>query len=274
MASGHVYSDAELIGALHDLAGHLVLPDAGPVRSSVRARVVDEDKPDRREQRQVATRRRALVVAAVLVLAASAVLAALPSTRDAVADFFGLRGVQIDQQHTPAHPPTGSSLDLGAPVDLDEARRRVSFDVALPSRDRLGAPDAAYVGDVPRAGRITLAYAPRSALPATATTGVGLLLTEFHADIPEPVIRKSLAAGTGVEQVAVDGAAGYWFSGAPHVLTLADADGQFFTDRSRLAGNTLLWQRGSVTYRLESSLTRDEAIRIAESLSTDHGSSR
>jgi hypothetical protein len=122
------------------------------------------------------------------------------------------------------------------------------------------------VADVPTGGRITLAYAPQVGLPATGITGVGLFLTEFHAGISEPVIRKTLAAGTDVAQVSVDGAPGYWISGESHVLTLADADGQFFTDRARLAGNTLLWQRGSVTYRLESALTRDEAIHIAESL--------
>ena len=33
----------------------------------------------------------------------------------------------------------------------------------------------------------------------------------------------------------------------------------------RLAENTLLWERGGVTYRLEAQVTRDEAIRIASS---------
>jgi hypothetical protein len=260
--------DAGLIGALDDLARHIVVPDAAPVSSEVRARLVADDAPVRRDGlRAVRVRTRVLVSAAVVVLVVvSTVLAVSSATRDAVADFFGLRGVQIEQQHGPPRVPAGSGLSLGAPVGLDEARRRIDFELALPSRGDLGAPDAVYVDDDPTGGRVTLAYAPRDGLPVTGTTGVGLLLTEFHARIPEPVIRKTLAAGTEVEQVTVDGDPGYWFSGEPHVLTLADADGDFFTDRARLAGNTLLWQRGSVTYRLESALARDEAVRIAESL--------
>ncbi len=182
--------------------------------------------------------------------------------------------MQIERQVGPERVPVGTGLSLGAHVGLDEARRRLDFEPALPSRGDLGAPDAVYVGDVPTGGRVTLAYAPRSGLPVTGTTGVGLLLTEFHAAIPEAVIRKTLAAGTDVEPVSVDGEPGYWFSGEPHVLTLADTHGRFFTDRARLAANTLLWQRGNVTYRLESALTRDEATRIAESLPTPGGPAR
>ncbi len=174
--------------------------------------------------------------------------------------------MQIEQHDGPARIPPGARLSLGTRVSLNEARRRVDFDLAVPPHSESGAPDALYVGDVPTAGRVTLAYAPRAGIPVTETTGVGLLLTEFHATIPEPVIRKTLTAGTNVEQVTVDGDPGYWISGQPHVLTLADKNGRFFTDHARLAGNTLLWQHGGVTYRLESALSRNEAIRIAESL--------
>jgi hypothetical protein len=36
--------------------------------------------------------------------------------------------------------------------------------------------------------------------------------------------------------------------------------------RSRLVDNTLLWERGPLTLRLESALGKDEPIRVAQSL--------
>jgi hypothetical protein len=262
--------DAELLGALDDLARHVVVPEASPVGPAVRARLAAEDADRQRDGlRSHRMRTRVLVGAAALVLVVGVLLAVSSATRDAVADFFGVRGVQIEQRDGPERVPVGSRLSLGVRVGLDEARRRVDFKLALPSRVVLGAPDAVFVGNVPPAGRITVAYAPRVGLPTTGTTGVGLLLTEFHASIPEPVIRKTLTVGTELQQVVVEGAPGYWISGEPHVLTLADAHGRFFAARARLAANTLLWQRGTVTYRLESALSRDEAIRIAQSLTTD-----
>jgi hypothetical protein len=261
--------DINLIDALGDLARHVVVPDAASVASVVRARLAD-DPPARRAGRDGIwsgrVRTRVLAAAAMIVLVMAVVLAVSSTTRDAVADLFGLRGVEIERRPGPAHAPVGSELSLGVRVSVDDARRRVDFELDLPSRSGLGAPDAAYVGDVPSGGRVTFAYVPQDGLPAAGTTGVGLLLTEFHARIPEAVIRKTLAAGTEVEQVTVDGELGYWFSGAPHQVTLADADGKFFADDARLAGNTLLWQRGPVTYRLESALAREDAIRVAESL--------
>lgn len=266
MTRGAAHPDAELADALVDLAAHLAVPDASSIGALVRARLIIDDSTIPRGRRSsFRPRTQVLLAAAALVLAVTLVFAVSSATRRAVADFFGLRGVQIEQNDR-ATLPVGSGLSLGTRVELDEARRRIDFELALPARSQLGTPDAVYLGDVPHKGRVTLAYAPRAGLPKTGTTGVGLLLTEFHATIPEPVLQKTLAAGTNLEQVTVDGAPGYWFSGAPHTLSLADSNGNYFTDQTRLAGNTLLWQRGQVTYRIESALPRAKAIRIAASL--------
>ena len=100
MARRGAHLDGELIGALDDLALHLVVADAIGVSAAVRARLVAEDTAVWRDGlRSVRTRTRVLVGAAVIVLVVSAALAMSSATRDAVADFFGLRGVQIEQQH-------------------------------------------------------------------------------------------------------------------------------------------------------------------------------
>jgi hypothetical protein len=64
----------------------------------------------------------------------------------------------------------------------------------------------------------------------------------------------------------VAGQPGYWFSGEPHFFTYLDATGQFRDEQTRLAGNTLIWQRGDLTLRIEGQITRQEALAIAESM--------
>ena len=76
-----------------------------------------------------------------------------------------------------------------------------------------------------------------------------------------PTSRRSSTASTQVERVKI-GDAGAWFQG-PHVVMFQDRDGRFRESHARLARNTLVWQVGDVTLRLEGGLTKDEALRIA-----------
>jgi hypothetical protein len=156
-------------------------------------------------------------------------------------------------------------MALGEQTTLAEARRRVSFPVLLPA-GRLGAPDEVYYATSPPGGRVTLLYRAAPELPEASLTGAGLLLTQFKAEVDQAFTRKVIDAGVRVEEVIVAGGRGYWFEGAPHRLVFADEHGQFYEDRSRLAGNTLVWERGDVTLRLESALSRDASIALAESL--------
>ncbi len=61
-----------------------------------------------------------------------------------------------------------------------------------------------------------------------------------------------------------DGLFGLWLPG-PHELVLPDADGSAVGGRS--AGNTLLWEQGGLTIRIETALTKAEAVAIAETFS-------
>jgi hypothetical protein len=75
-----------------------------------------------------------------------------------------------------------------------------------------------------------------------------------------------VVAGGLVEEVQVAGQPGYWFSGEPHFFTYKDRSGEITDESTRLAGNTLVWQAGAQTLRLEGQLSRREALRIAESM--------
>jgi hypothetical protein len=218
-----------------------------------------------------------LVTVAAGIAVLGLLLGAVPPVRDAVAGWLGLRGITIERRHTlptPARqtaPPSatgtasvGARLDLGELLPLAEARSRVLFPILIPSA--LGPPDQVYLRTPPSGGAVSLVYLPRPGLPDTAETGVGLLITEFRGSYDTPFLGKLLGGATSVEPVTVAGAAGYWIAGAPHELVYRDMTGNTLGDTIRLAANTLIWERGDLTLRLESSLGREPAIATGAGL--------
>ena len=157
--------------------------------------------------------------------------------------------------------PAGSSLDLGELVDADTASERAGFPVRVPTDAALGAPDAVYVS-----GRdeVALVWAPTDDLPPTIESDIGLLIMQFRGSVsPEP-IGKIIGSGTDVEPVRI-GDGGYWIDGDPHTYFYISPEGEHVQER-RWVGDALIWQDGEMTYRIETSLGKDAAIRIAESL--------
>jgi hypothetical protein len=65
--------------------------------------------------------------------------------------------------------------------------------------------------------------------------------------------------------VRVGDARGYWLSGEQHLFFWEGPEG-FVDDARRWVGDVLVWADGPITYRLETSLGREAAIRIAESM--------
>src|SRR5207249_605229 len=55
-------------------------------------------------------------------------------------------------------------------------------------------------------------------------------------------------------------------AGQPHQFFFRDPAGTMQPETLRLAGNTLLWEDGALTYRLEAQVSLEEAVRIASSL--------
>jgi hypothetical protein len=200
--------------------------------------------------------RRALVIAlAVLAVAIGAVFA-VPQTRAAILEFFHLRGVtiqRVDELPT-VSVETGLGTFLGDPVTLAEARERAGFAVVVPQA--LGEPDGVYFQDSPPGGMVSFLYGspddPRA------------LFTQFAASVDEAIFKK-VTPDTKVEPVTVDGQPGFWVQGA-HYFSYFDRDGQMQSEQVRLAGNVLLWERGTRTLRLEADVSKEEALRIAASV--------
>ena len=279
--------DAALAGALGDLAAAVAYPSvpAGPsdIAAIVRQRLVAE--PSARESSGVRgwigrrpVRRSILVaIAAILVLAAIAGAVGL-----------GLPGIRIvfggptpsaptpspsaSPSPTPTQPagstapaasdPVGLTMGLGTAVSLDDAARIGGLDLVLPTDPAIGPPDAAYT----LANRVALVWSERPGLAADPDYGVGLLLSEFRGHVDDGYYQKTLSSSAQVTPVTVSGHSGYWISGAPHFFYYVDPSGKAVDDSHRIVGDTLIWADGDVTYRLESQLPMEAAIRLAESL--------
>src|SRR5215217_4423008 len=266
--------ELDLEAALADLGADLRFPPTPDLAAAVTARL--EEGPARTPARRRPPARRwpawmagwrRLAVAALAVV----VLVASPGTREAVARRLGLRGIGVRVGGPP--PPTvttapGARLDLGLGerVTLGEARRRAAFPVLVPTAAGFDRPDAVFVnGAVPPGGRVDLVYRARPGLPASSFTDAGLLITEFRGQ-PEPEFLKKVTGAGMVRSVTVGGEPGFFFSGEPHFFSYQDTSGQFREEQTRLAGNTLIWQRGDLTLRLEGDLPLAEAVRIAGSM--------
>jgi hypothetical protein len=269
-------TDAELAAALSDVGASLAWPaaranPAAPdLATRVRARIVADD-PQARPRRSGLQLRRALVLA----LVALAILAAV-----AAAVAFGVPGIRLGfgepaitpppvaspvaspGDPAPSHPP-GANLGLGQATALDDVEERAGFRVRLPADPALGPPAATYVSPTQI---VSLVWPASSSLPATADPRVGLLVTQFRGSVEHTLIEKLIDSGTNVEPVVVAGREGYWISGDPHFFWYRTPDGREVPETRRWVGDALLWNDGELTYRIETSLGRDAAVRMAEAL--------
>jgi hypothetical protein len=108
---------------------------------------------------------------------------------------------------------------------------------------------------------VVLAWDPRLDIPAIRDLAWGTVLMEFRGDAA--VAGKTVFAGaSSIDVVHVDGENAYWITGV-HTLTIATPLG---TRDLRITGNVLIWQRGGLTYRMETALSLDRAIAIAGSM--------
>jgi hypothetical protein len=186
------------------------------------------------------TSRRSLVLAvAVVVVIAVACAFAVPQSRSAILRFFHLGGETIERVDTlPAAAERSLRASLGLRISRAEATQLLGRQFAV--------DDAALY----RTDTVVSALLPGD-----------VLLSELRTGNDAIILKKYVAGATDVEEVVLrPGLTGLWIHGRRHV---------FLAPRlpARFAGNTLVWQRDGITFRLEGkSLSRAEAIRLARPL--------
>jgi hypothetical protein len=103
--------------------------------------------------------------------------------------------------------------------------------------------------------------------------GRQILVSTVSGTLSQRMITKSVQSSTQIHEVDVDGAPGLWIAGPPHEIGYESPTGDPVFER--MAGNTLLWQRGDVLSRVEGFEDLDAALafaRQAESIASSEPS--
>jgi hypothetical protein len=227
---------AEVERDLREVGRRLAFPPEPDLVPAVRERL---------GERPLFGRRRLLIVAFAAAAAAIAVAFAVPPARTAILHFFHIGSETVERVQTlPPAERRSPVAGLAGPMSLASASRRAGFEPSLPrGHGRIYAADG---------------------IVAARVAGGRAVLTEFRAELG--VTKKFVGASTRVEPVTVNGHDGLWLEGAPHVVMSFDSRGLGRERVVRLAGNVLVWSRGSLTLRLEGPLTRDAALRLAKTI--------
>jgi hypothetical protein len=251
---------------LSGLGGHMSWPSAPDLSGRVGARLAEPD-----QVRRPWYLSRLALAAALAILALAALIAYTPS-REVIANWLNLHTI-ITRVNTlpslsPRPPgPLGQRLGLGSQSTLEDAQRAIKYHVLVPAS--LGRPDEVYLQqppDGPPDGEVTLVYGSRPGIKTSGETGVAVLITEARGRVENQYFQKMLGPDTTLEEVSVNGHAGYWISGAPHQFVFLDSAGLIRSETMRLATNTLLIDEGGTIVRIEGNLTKAQALTMAASL--------
>ncbi len=262
---------------LQTLAQGFVYPPTPQVAEKVMAKLRARTSP-----RRFAARRLAWGIAIMIALFAG--LMAVPPVRAAVLEFIQIGIVRIFL------PPTGTEIPFAptaqAPITampqsvvpltatpgptpasslipfleqvagettLEKARELVGFPIPLPTYPPdLGQPERVFVQNLNGWMVVLVWLEPQQ--PDKVRMSLHMIQAGSWAiDKFEPTL---------VQETTVNGHRAVWAIG-PYPLVLRNKDIQL----TRLVdGHVLIWAEGDITYRLETDLSLEEAIRVAESL--------
>ena len=112
---------------------------------------------------------------------------------------------------------------------------------------------------------VTFLYEPRT---VAARIGVRrrVLVSVVRGTIEKTVLGKTVAPGDAGARSSIDGGPALLLTGAPHMMVLFRARRRVDATYTRLAGTTLLWQRGDPLVRVEGDLPRARLVAIARSV--------
>jgi hypothetical protein len=232
---------------------------------------------------------RGLAWSLAAVVLALAVLLAIPSTRASLLEFLQIGSVRIFfvPSATPSPAPTAtlraagttpaatatprptatssptpllSVLDIAGPTTFAQAKARVPFELSLPAYPTdLGEPDIAYVQDLGGPAAVLVWLAPGD--PSQVRLTLHFLTSTSVAD--KMLDHSGPRTPPSVETTLVNGHPAVWTTG-PYVLFTRNGN---LKEYRLIEGHVLIWTDGTLTYRLETSMPLEDAVRTAESMS-------
>jgi hypothetical protein len=229
----------ELERVLFAVGRELDLPETPALAPRVRARI----------ERRSRTRFALALGVAVAVVAVGIAFAVTPA-RSAILRFLHLGAATVERVETLPHAQQRALVaGLGPARSREAAERVAAIPMVLPPFSR-GAPTRYYA----RPGLIATTF---------RSHGKVVLLAELSGQ-QLGFAKKFTSPATQVQPAEVSGAySGLWLSGGPHVIVWAAPRGAVTQLVTRLAGNVLVWQTQSRTYRLEGGLSREAALALA-----------
>ncbi len=148
--------------------------------------------------------------------------------------------------------PTAAAIDFAGETTLDSIRERVSFDIRLPTYPSdLGPPDRVFYQDW--LGDIVLLVWTDPSDSRQAVLSLHILEQDVVVEKSQPQL---------IESTEVNGQLAFWTTG-PYQLVVGQGE---FAGRRLIEGHVLIWTEDGLTYRLETDLPLEEAVRVAESL--------
>jgi hypothetical protein len=142
---------------------------------------------------------------------------------------------------------------MAGEMTLEEAQVQVNYPILLPSYpDDLGRPDRIFVQDADGPMTIMVWLDPQNA---------GEVQMSLHFLPPNSWAIKKVQPTT-IDETQVHGNYAIWTVG-PYPLRYRNGDLEY---TRMIDGHVLIWQDGDITYRLETDLSLEDAVRIAESL--------
>jgi hypothetical protein len=258
--------------ALRASAAEMAYPSTPPIAAAVSARLQAAPGPVRR------SRPWAWALVAVLVVISALLL--VPPARAAILDFIQigvvriLRGpvappVPIPLTATPGVPqaptalpvtpvqpsamPPSQALGLAGQMSLQQAARKTGFHILLPTHPPdLGPPDAVYVQDQGSPMLLLVWLDPQDPARVRMTLHEiapgSWAITKYDPRV--------------LQETTVAGERAIWTEG-PYMLQASNGD---YVERRLVNGHVLIWAHANITYRLESDLLLEEAVKVAESL--------
>lgn len=229
----------ELEQALYAIGRDLDVPETPALAPRVRARI---------EQRS--RRRLALLVVVAAAVVAVGIAFAVPQARSSILRFFHLGAATVERVDTlPPAEQRPLVAGLGPARSREAAERVAGSPIVLPPFDH-GVPTRYYA----RPGLIATLF---------RSHGKRVLLAELSGQ-QLGFSKKVVSPGTDVQPAEVSRAYdGLWLSGGRHVIMWGTPGGSVRQLSTRLAGNVLVWETQSRTYRLEGDLSRAAAIALA-----------
>lgn len=166
---------------------------------------------------------------------------------------IGAPPVQMPLTATPAPIRVPSLLNLAGETTLPAAQAKLGFPILLPTYPPdLGPPDKVYLQDL-GGPMLVLVWLERGSSDQVRMS--------LHEITPDSWAIKKFNPPV-IQDVTVNGQPGIWTEG-PYMLQVGYQD---YVMVRLVAGHVLIWTQDDITYRLETDLSLEEAIKIAESL--------